>query len=104
MVPQYCVEVSCVPEKDAAQIRSLLEQPDRPTAVVVSDDILAVALERVCIRMGLSIPKDLSIVSFNNSLFARLTSPHPIENPDLLATKIIVPHGLIERDSCCKIG
>ncbi len=125
VVPQYCVEVSCVPEKDAAQIRSLLEQPDRPTAVVVSDDILAVALERVCIRMGLSIPKDLSIVSFNNSLFARLTSPqltsvdvnsfqlgieaasqiiNHIENPDLLATKIIVPHGLIERDSCCKIG
>ena len=26
-----------------------------------------------------------------------------IENPNLLATKIIVPHHLIERDSCCKI-
>ncbi len=120
---QYCVQVSCIPQEDTAQIRALLEQPDRPTAIVVSDDILAVALERVCIQMGLSVPKDLSIVSFNNSLFARLTSPqltsidvnsfqlgieaasqliNHIENPDLLATKIIVPHRLIERDSCCK--
>lgn len=121
---EYCVEVGSIPKEDMEQICRMLEHPQRPTAVVVSDDILAVALERVCLRMGLSIPKDLSIVSFNNSLFARLTSPrltsvdvnsfqlgieaasqmiNHIENPNLLATKIIVPHGLIERDSCCRI-
>ena len=64
----------------------------------------------------------LSIVSFNNSLFSRITSPqlttvdvnpyqlgmeaasqtiNHIENPNLLATKIIVPHKLIPRESCC---
>lgn len=63
-----------------------------------------------------------SIVSFNNSLFSRITSPqlttvdvnpyqlgmeaasqtiNHIENPNLLATKIIVPHKLIPRESCC---
>jgi len=99
-------------------------QKDRPTAILVSDDILAVSLERVCLENHLAIPEDLSIISFNNSLFARLTSPqltsidigagqlgseaasqiiNHIENPNLLATKIIVPHHLIERDSCCKI-
>ena len=75
--------------------------------------------------LGLKIPEDLSIVSFNNSLFARLTSPqltsidinaqqlgieaasqiiNHIENPALLATKIIVPHFMVERESCttCK--
>ena len=73
---------------------------------------------------GISIPEDLSILSFNNSLFARLTSPQltsidinsgqlgmeaasqmisHIENPNLPATKIIVPHHLIERDSCRRI-
>ena len=62
-----------------------------------------------------------SILSFNNSLFARLTSPQltsidinscqlgieaagqmisHIERPGLPATKILVPHQLIERDSC----
>lgn len=122
--PEYCVEVKNVSENNEEAIRGLLMQKDRPTAILVSDDILAVSLERVCLENYLAIPEDLSIISFNNSLFARLTSPqltsidigagqlgseaasqiiNHIENPNLLATKIIVPHHLIERDSCCKI-
>jgi len=122
--PEYCVEVKNVSENNEEVIRGLLMQKDRPTAILISDDILAVSLERVCLENHLAIPEDLSIISFNNSLFARLTSPqltsidigagqlgseaasqiiNHIENPNLLATKIIVPHHLIERDSCCKI-
>lgn len=122
--PEYCVEVKNVSKNNEEAIRGLLMQKDRPTAILVSDDILAVSLERVCLENHLAIPEDLSIISFNNSLFARLTSPqltsidigagqlgseaasqiiNHIENPNLLATKIIVPHHLIERDSCCKI-
>ena len=122
--PEYCVEVKNVSENNEEAIRGLLMQKDRPTAILVSDDILAVSLERVCLENHLAIPEDLSIISFNNSLFGRLTSPqltsidigagqlgseaasqiiNHIENPNLLATKIIVPHHLIERDSCCKI-
>ena len=122
--PEYCVEVKNVSENNEEAIRGLLMQKDRPTAILVSDDILAVSLERVCLENHLAIPEDLSIISFNNSLFARLTSPqltsidigagqlgseaasqiiNHIENPNLRATKIIVPHHLIERDSCCKI-
>ena len=122
--PEYCVEVKNVSENNEEAIRGLLMQKDRPTAILVSDDILAVSLERVCLENHLAIPEDLSIISFNNSLFARLTSPqltsidigagqlgseaasqiiNHIENPNLLATKIIVPHHLIERASCCKI-
>ena len=122
--PEYCVEVKNVSENNEEAIRGLLMQKDRPTAILVSDDILAVSLERVCLENHLAIPEDLSIISFNNSLFARLTSPqltsidigagqlgseaasqiiNHIENPNLLATKIIVPYHLIERDSCCKI-
>ena len=119
--PDYCVEMEYVPTDPNQCLRDLLAREDRPTAVVVSDDILAVALERICIQMGLSIPEDLSIVSFNNSLFAQLTSPqltsvdvnsfqlgfeaasqilNHAENPNLLATKIVVPHSIVERDSC----
>lgn len=111
--PEYCVEVKNVSENNEEAIRGLLMQKDRPTAILVSDDILAVSLERVCLENHLAIPEDLSIISFNNSLFARLTSPqltsidigagqlgseaasqiiNHIENPNLLATKIIVPH------------
>lgn len=40
----------------------------------MSDDIFAAATERACARMNISVPDRLSIISFNNSLLARLTS------------------------------
>ncbi len=119
--PEYSVEIPSILKDAPERIRQLLKMENRPTALVVSDDILAAAIERVCMEMKLSVPEDLSIISFNNSLFARLTSPqltsidinsfqlgieaasqmiNHIENPNLLATKIIVPHYLIERESC----
>lgn len=122
LLPEYCIEADHIPLFDHEELVSLLSGEKRPTAVVVSDDILAVALERLCNRLELKIPKDISIVSFNNSLFARLTEPQltsvdinsfqlgieaasqiikHIENPNLMATKTIVPHSLIERGSCC---
>lgn len=123
--PDYCIEADKIPLLDHEGLKALLSGPDRPTAVVVSDDILAVALERLCNQMELRIPEDVSIVSFNNSLIARLTDPQltsidvnsyqlgiesasqlikHIENPNLLATKTIVPHFLIERGSCRKLA
>ena len=98
-----------------------MEQSDRPTAVVVSDDIIAFTLKQVCFELGLRVPDDLSIIGFNNSMVAKMSAPpltsidinsfqlgveaasqviNHIENPNLLATKIIVPHQLVERDSC----
>ena len=117
-----CVEIDALNDAYEETLKALLTAPDRPTAMLVSDDILAVVLEQFCGKLGLHVPKDLSIVSFNNSLFSRITSPqlttvdvnpyqlgmeaasqtiNHIENPNLLATKIIVPHKLIPRESCC---
>lgn len=117
----YCVEIDNRSMNNNVSFCALLEQNPRPTAVVASDDILAVALEQACAQKGIAIPENLSIVSFNNSLFARITSPqltsidvnshqlgieaasqliNHIENPNLVATKIIVPHSLIVRESC----
>lgn len=119
--PDNIVELPVLPEEGATPVQQLLGRADRPTAILVSDDLFAVALERACLEMGLHIPEDLSIISFNNSLFARITSPqltsmdinsvqlgieaasqviNHVENPNLMATKIIVPHRLIERHSC----
>ena len=117
-----CVEVNTLNDAYEGPLKALLTAPDHPTAMLVSDDILAVVLEQFFGKLGLRVPKDLSIVSFNNSLFSRITSPqlttvdvnpyqlgmeaasqtiNHIENPNLLATKIIVPHKLIPRESCC---
>jgi len=123
--PEYRVEVDHMDASGEEALRALFAREDRPTAVVVSDDILAVALERVCVQMGLSIPEDVSVISFNNSLFAQLTSPqltsidvnsfqlgfeaasqiiNHAENPNLMATKIIVPHCVVERSSCARLA
>lgn len=123
-IPEYCLELSSI-ETSSELIRALLLLENRPTAIVVSDDIYGVIFERICAEEGMRIPDDISIISFNNSLFARITSSqltsvdinsvqlgieaasqiiNHIENPNLVATKIIVPHTLIERNSCKNIN
>ena len=100
------MEIDTLNDSYEPALKALLTAPDRPTAILVSDDILAVVLEQFCSKLGLRIPKDLSIVSFNVNPYqlgieaASQTINH-IENPNLLATKIIVPHQLIVRESCC---
>lgn len=124
VTPENIIELPFVPEEHIEPLHILLQKENHPTAIVVSDDLFAVALERICSEVGISIPNDLSIISFNNSLFARLTSPqltsidinsvqlgieaasqviNHMENPNLLATKILVPHKLIERNSCAAL-
>lgn len=124
IVPEYCIELPFKAKEQIEVMTNLLKLKDRPTAVVVCDDILALTLENICRKLELSLPEDLSIVSFNNSLVARLTTPklssvdinsfqlgieaasqmiNHIENPNLVATKIIVPHYLVERESCISI-
>ena len=118
--PNYCQELPFKKKDQIKAINQLLSSDDRPTAIVVCDDILAFTLEDICEDLKLSIPKDIAIVSFNNSLIAKLATPkltsidvnsyqlgieaasqmiNHIENPNLMATKIIVPHHLVVRES-----
>ena len=121
MKPEYCVEMESVHSSALVNLERLLDSPDRPTAFVVSDDMLALSLERVCLQKGLRIPDDISIIAFNNSFYAQLASPqltavdinsyllgqeaanqiiNHVENPNLTTSKVVVPHAIIERDSC----
>ncbi len=118
----YCVSIGGLGESTEV-LKNLLVQADRPTAFVVSDDLLALALERTCFDAGLRIPEDVSIIAFNNSLYAQLASTQltavdissyqlgqqaatqlmsHAENPNLEATKVVVPHKIVERSSCRK--
>ncbi|MCK6577045.1 MAG: LacI family transcriptional regulator [Anaerolineae bacterium] len=54
---------------------TLLDRPDRPTALLVINDMLAIAAMRAADDLGLSIPGSLSIASFDDIPFARYTSP-----------------------------
>lgn len=121
----YIKMISSKAYYDSTPLQDMLSRADHPTAFLVCDDTRAIILERAVRDVGLSIPEDVSIISFNNSIFSRLMNPpltsidinskqlgieaasqliKHIENPDLYATKIIVPYFLVERKSCKKIN
>jgi LacI family transcriptional regulator, galactose operon repressor len=55
--------------------RKLLASPHRPTAVYAGNDRMAAALINAAIQSGLSVPRDLSVVGFDDSHFARMLTP-----------------------------
>lgn len=71
-----CVEVPSVPEEQDQALAALFAREDRPTAVLVSDDILAVWPWRRHVWLVWGCPYRGCIHPvLNNSLLARLTFP-----------------------------
>lgn len=62
-------------EAGARATRELLSRRDRPTAIVYDNDVLAVAGLGVASEMGVRVPGDVSIVSFDDSAMVRLVRP-----------------------------
>jgi LacI family transcriptional regulator len=62
--------------EDAYQAAStLLNRPDRPTALLVINDMLALAVMRAAGDLGLTIPGDLSVAGFDDIPFSSYTLP-----------------------------
>ncbi|GGR19660.1 LacI family DNA-binding transcriptional regulator [Streptomyces griseomycini] len=61
----------------ARATRSLLAAapPERPTAIVYDNDIMAVAGLSVAAEMGLRVPADVSLLAWDDSQLCRLTHP-----------------------------
>ena len=59
----------------AAATRALLALPDRPTAVVYANDLMAVAGMSVALGLGLTLPADLSVVGFDDIPLAAHVAP-----------------------------
>ncbi|WP_197519654.1 LacI family DNA-binding transcriptional regulator [Pseudonocardia sp. HH130630-07] len=59
----------------AAATRDMLSEPDPPTALMFENDVLALAGYKVAAEMGLAVPADLSVVSFDDSVLARTVGP-----------------------------
>jgi DNA-binding LacI/PurR family transcriptional regulator len=61
----------------ARATRSLLTAapPDRPTAIVYDNDVMAVAGLSVAAEMGLRVPEDVSLLAWDDSQLCRLTHP-----------------------------
>ncbi|MFB0612687.1 LacI family DNA-binding transcriptional regulator [Aurantiacibacter poecillastricola] len=58
-----------------AAARKLLARSKRPTAIVAGNDQMTLAANKVAHEMGLKVPGDLSLVSFDNTPVVRFTQP-----------------------------
>ena len=98
----------------------LLGMTSRPTAIIASNDQMALATLEVARGMGLRVPEDLSLISFDNTPLMNFTQPpltavdQPIaamaskaveliiaaqKDHEIPKTLTVVPGGLIERGS-----
>ncbi len=70
-------ELAIVSSVEAAEgaLRGLMARPDRPTALFVNNDFLALIILNAAIRCGIRVPDDLSVVGFDDISFAALSSP-----------------------------
>ena len=55
--------------------RALLDHDNPPTAIIASSDQMALAALEVAKERGLKVPRDLSVVSFDNTPVVRFTTP-----------------------------
>ena len=62
-------------EGGAMAMRSLLKMPQRPTAVITSNDLTAIGALGAILHAGLRVPEDISLIGFDDISFAHLTQP-----------------------------
>lgn len=80
----------------------LLDADEPPTAIIASNDQMALAVLQVANERGLGIPRDLSLISFDNTPVVRFTQPQltaidqPIANTFSRAVELLITNGEAE--------
>jgi DNA-binding LacI/PurR family transcriptional regulator len=119
--PNFTIEVEGYPNVNVDQLCEFLSGPDRPTAIFVANDQIALATYDAARRVGVKIPDDLALVGFDNlDLSSHLDVPlttvmQPAYDMGHVAVEtllkringeaegwqqIILPTSLIVRQSC----
>ena len=102
----------------------LLQLADRPTAVFAANDLMAIATLEAAADLGIAVPRDLSVIGFDDVPEAALTSPQlttvaqPIQQMGSEAIGLLVelmagrevttqhlrlPTRLVERGTCAPV-
>lgn len=104
------------------QIRKLLKPPQRPTALICSNDLLAIRCIRAASLAGLAVPADISVVGFDGialgedltPMLSSVTQPNAgigrcaVEllmqavnsgKPLLPGASVVLPHGFRQGES-----
>lgn len=73
--PEQVVEGAYTFESGDAAAEILLGRPDRPTAIFASNDEMAAGVYKAAYRRGLVIPRDLTVIGFDDSALASRMCP-----------------------------
>lgn len=111
-------------ESGIACVTELLRREPRPDAVICSDDRLALGALRAAARMGLKVPQDFGIISFDNTAVTELAEPgitsidvdtfelglqaaelliNQVRSPELSLRQILLSTKIIERESTRRV-
>lgn len=108
-------------ENAEREVHKLLNLEKRPTAIFAASDYMAIGAMRAIKLMGLSIPKDIALVGFDDTLEANFISPtlttvrqpllemgeaavdlavRSMNNPGLEPQTLILKPSFVVRESC----
>jgi LacI family transcriptional regulator len=85
--PNFVLEGDHTMEAGMKAISVLAWLPDRPSAVVCSNDMTAIGVMRQAFELSLNIPRDLSVVGFDDIRLAQFMTP-PLTTVQLSQTEI----------------
>jgi LacI family transcriptional regulator len=85
--PDLCLIDSNTEDSGYRLTQRILSRPIRPDCLVVGNDTMAVGAYRAASELGIAIPGDLAIVSFNDISVAQFMSP-PLSTVHLPAEEI----------------
>ena len=88
-LPPQVITTDYMAETGATVTRQLLSEREPPSAIVYDNDLLAVAGLGVAHKMGLSVPHDVSLVAWDDSLYTQAVHP-----PLSAVTRDIVAMGM----------
>ncbi|GHI00710.1 LacI family DNA-binding transcriptional regulator [Neobacillus kokaensis] len=122
---EYIVHEEFLREGGQEAVRELMALKKPPTALVVADDFMALGVLNTLDELGIRVPDDISIVSFNNVLLAEMAKPpltsvdinifelgyqasknliQLVENEKEPTKRLIISHRLVERSSCTELN
>ena len=102
-------------------IGELMELAEPPTALVVQNDLNALVILTALSEKNLKVPDDVSMISFNNSMIAKVSNPplttvdtqiyqlgyesascliEQVKDPAMFKKSVIIPTIVVERKSC----
>jgi LacI family repressor for deo operon, udp, cdd, tsx, nupC, and nupG len=92
--PQLEVSGDFTPAGGSSAMAALLGLPDPPTAVFVESDEMAMGALDACKRMGVSVPRDVSIVGFDDHELSELmgitTVAQPVHDLGSMAADLLI--------------